>query len=280
MSLNLMYITNNPSVASIAQSSGVDTIFVDMEFIGKSERQAGMNTVKCCHTFSDIENIAAVTGKGDSELLVRVNPIHDALPDYCDSETEIQTAISCGADVIMLPMFKEAREVERFLTAVDGKVKTVLLLETKEAVENLNEILAVGGFDSIHIGLNDLHLAYKRKFMFELLSDGTVERLAGILNEKNVLFGFGGIARIGYGTLPAEYIITEHYRLGSKAAILSRSFCNANTMEDMTELKDIFSEGVQNIRKFERTVQGFTACDFEENRSNVVNLVDHIIRGM
>lgn len=37
--LKLMYITNNPSVARIAQDAGVDRIMVDMEYIDKDVRQ-------------------------------------------------------------------------------------------------------------------------------------------------------------------------------------------------------------------------------------------------
>ena len=44
MSLKLMYITNSPRIAEIAENVGVDRIFVDMEYIGKSERQGGMDT--------------------------------------------------------------------------------------------------------------------------------------------------------------------------------------------------------------------------------------------
>ena len=46
MSLKLMYITNRTDVAKVAQSCGVDRIFVDMEYIGKEERQGGLDTVK------------------------------------------------------------------------------------------------------------------------------------------------------------------------------------------------------------------------------------------
>ena len=45
------------------------------------------------------------------------------------------------------------------------------------AVERIDEILALDGIDEVHIGLNDLSLGYGMKFMFELLTDGTVERL-------------------------------------------------------------------------------------------------------
>ena len=35
MALTLMYITNNPRVAEIAQEAGVNRVWVDMEYIGK-----------------------------------------------------------------------------------------------------------------------------------------------------------------------------------------------------------------------------------------------------
>ena len=34
VALNLMYITNNPEVAQIAEKAGVNRIFIDMEYIG------------------------------------------------------------------------------------------------------------------------------------------------------------------------------------------------------------------------------------------------------
>jgi len=55
MSLQLMYITNQPEIAQIAESAGVDRIFVDLEYIGKSDRQGGMDTVQSRHTIDDVK---------------------------------------------------------------------------------------------------------------------------------------------------------------------------------------------------------------------------------
>lgn len=276
MPLNLMYITNNPEVAKIAQRSGIDRIFVDMEYIGKEERQKGLNTVKSRHTVQDIRNIKEVLTT--SELLVRVNPIHEKTAEYASSETEIETAIETGAKVIMLPMIKTTKEVERFIKTVDGRAKTMLLIETAEANENIEELLQVDGIDEVHIGLNDMHIAYKKKFMFELLTDGTVERLCEIFQKKGVPYGFGGIARLGYGMLPAEKIIVEHYRLGSTKAIVSRSFCNANAGIPLDEVERLFIPGVQAIRAFEEKVRLYTPKQFTENRKDVENLIQEIIK--
>ena len=98
MALTLMYITNNPQVAEIAEKAGVDRIWIDMEYIGKEERQAGMNTVKSHHTVEDIKRLRPVVKK--SKLMVRVNPIHEASKDYCSSKEEIDQVIEAGAEII------------------------------------------------------------------------------------------------------------------------------------------------------------------------------------
>lgn len=278
MSLKLMYITNDAYVASLAQEVGVDRIFIDMEQLRKEERQFGMNTVKSFHTFSDIENIYKVTNRGSAELLVRINPMHSKTSGFCSSREEIDTSIKCGADILMLPMYKSQKEVDDFLSIVDGRAKTILLLETREAYENIEDIISIGGFDEVHIGLNDLHLAYGCKFMFELFTNGIIDKLANVLNYHNVTYGVGGIARIGYGTLPAEYIIQEHYRIGSRAAILSRSFCNVNDITDKQEIYNTFKKGIYDIRMCEQQCETMTEFDHFISHKNVETIINQIIK--
>lgn len=275
MALTLMYITNNEIIADIAQRAGVDRIWVDMEYIGKEERQAGMNTVKSHHTIEDILRLRPIVKT--SQLMVRVNPLHEATKDYCSSQEEIENTIRAGAEVIMLPMFKTRADAEQFVSMVDGRAKVQLLVETAEAAANIEEICKAQGVDEIHIGLNDLHLAYGQKFMFQLLADGTVERLCKTIKASGIKYGFGGIARVGYGTLPAEFIMAEHYRLGSTAAILSRGFCDANLVEDPKTIENIFLEGVKNIRLKENEFIGYTEEQFRQNQALVVQKVNEIV---
>ena len=156
MPLNLFYITNRPAVALLAERYGVNRIWVDLETLGKEERQPG-NTVKSHHSISDIARIKPLLSH--SQMLVRINPWNEASLD------EIDAVIEAGADIIMLPYWRTLEEVKSFLVAVNGRAKTTLLLETKEAVEILDEVLELE-FDEIHIGLNDLHLSYGMTFMF------------------------------------------------------------------------------------------------------------------
>ena len=194
--LKLMYITNDPQVAAIAQRAGVDRVFIDLETVGKELRQGGMNTVKSQHSISDIPKVKQVLTT--SQLLVRVNPI------YPGSEAEINAVVEAGAEIIMLPFFHTPDEVRKFLDFVGGRAKTMLLFETPAAVERIDEILALDGIDECFIGLNDLHLGYGRKFMFELLTDGTAEAICRKFAQANKPYGFGGIAKVGTGPLPAE----------------------------------------------------------------------------
>lgn len=276
MSLTLMYITNNPVTAKIAQESGVDRIWIDMEYIGKEERQGGMDTVKSHHTVEDIKLIRPVVTS--SELLVRVNPLHNGSSEVCGSKEEIDAVIEAGADIIMLPMFKTAEDVQTFVKYVAGRAKVQLLVETAEAVENIDNILKVPGIDEIHIGLNDLHLAYHKSFMFELLCDNTVAYLCSKFAQKGIKYGFGGIARVGYGMLPAEYIIAEHYHLGSTAAILSRGFCDANIVNNPLEIENIFIDGVKNIRLMEKEVSSYTEKQYQDNLKIISEKVVEIVR--
>lgn len=273
MSLKFMYITNSPEIAQIAESAGVDRIFVDMEYIGKSDRQGGMDTVQSHHTLEDIKKVSKAIKK--AELLVRVNPIHEATDKYISSKEEIDKAIENGAQILMLPYFKTVEEVKTFIEIVAGRVKVMPLLETPEAVECIDEILKLD-IDEILIGLNDLSLGYRKKFMFELLVDGTVERLCNKFKKKGIPYGFGGIAALGKGMLPAERIITEHYRLGSSRVILSRSFCDVNKIKHLGEISSIFMEGIKEIREYEKKVafhRDFFTNNIEEVKKGVLEVL-------
>ncbi len=277
MALQLMFVTNNVDVASAAQTAGVDRIFVDMEYIGKSNRQGGMDTVQNMHTLKDVKELRKVITT--STLFVRCNPIHDATEFYPSTEEEINGIIECGADVIMLPFFQNEKQVSRFINAVGGRVRTSLLVETPEAVENLDKILEIEGIDEIHIGLNDLHLGYGMTFMFELVANGTVEKLCEKIAKKNISYGFGGVARVGTGTLPAECIIGEHYRLGSERVILSRAFCDVAKETDFEVIKEKFNTGVRDIRAFEKEiVSTWTDEIYTNNKAKTKECVEQIVQ--
>lgn len=267
--LTVFYITNCPEVALIAEKYGVDRIWIDLETLGKEKRQKNMDTVKSHHNITDIATIKPLLTKAD--MLVRVNSWHER------SEDEIEAVIAAGADIIMFPYWKTIEEVRKFVKTVNGRCKTTLLLETKEAVDCIDKVLEMGGFDEIHIGLNDLHLSYGMTFMFELLADGTVEMLCNKFKANGIPYGFGGIAKLGDGLLPAEKIIMEHYRLGSSRAILSRTFCDNAKIKDIEVVDKIFRENMEALREYELSMVHVTPKEFAQNRIEVSRAVEEIV---
>lgn len=266
MPLKLFYLTNNVDAALIAEKAGVDRIWVDLEVLNKEERQKNINSVKSHHTLADVKIMASKLST--AELMVRVNPWN------INSTREIDEVIKFGAQVIMLPMWKTVNEVKMFISAVRGRAKTLLLLETKEANECLDKVLLLKGVDEIHIGLNDLHLSYGLSFMFELLTNGTVENIINRIKTTDIPYGFGGISHIGDGLVRSEMIIMEHYRLGSSMAILSRGFCPF--VGDLDTFSLNFSRRLSELRFYEENIN---PDDYIDNCQKLKELVGEIVNG-
>lgn len=269
---DLMLITNAPATAAHAVASGVDLVFVDLEIKGKHERQPGRSTVISGHTLDDVARVRAVVPRG--RLLVRLNPWDAGSPD------EVEGAIAHGADHLMLPMFRGPAELERLVRAVDGRCGIVGLLETSEAAERVGDVAAVAGLSRIHIGLNDLHLALRRRFMFELLVDGTVSRIAGALRAQSVPFGIGGVARVGEGLVPAESLLVEHVALGSTGAILSRTFHRADTDDSVLTVGPTLAIEIGKLRAVVAEHRALTAPALTALRSETVAKIRRVVESM
>ena len=268
--MEFIYITNDPELAQYAQDSGVDRIMIDLEYLGKRERQGHLDTVISVHSLQDINRVRNVLHK--SKLLVRVNPIHTG------SEREINEVISRGAEIIMLPMFKTCREVERFISIINGRAAASLLLETSQALVRVDDILRIDGIDEVYIGLNDLHLSMGLDFMFELLSGGIVEYVTTKIKKKGIRFGFGGISRLGGGVLDSRLVLSEHVRLGSQVVILSRDFHGrANSLDELKKLIDLEDE-IKKIRSYISYLSGLSEKELLCNSEKISHIVTEYIR--
>lgn len=267
--LEYFYITNNPDYALACENAGIDRIFIDMEYIGKDERQGGLDTVKNHHTVEDVKAVRKVLTR--SKLLVRVNPIFDG------SKEEIDAVIDAGADYVMLPMWKSAGEVKAFLDFVDSRAKTILLLETEEARLCLDEVLRLDKVEEIYIGLNDLHLSQKKTFMFELLTDGTVDGIVEKLKAAKIKFGIGGVGRVNCDNLlSAENILAEHYRLGSSMVILARAFCDWTSV-GIESFEKIMTDGVAENRRYEEYLQKQDEEFFAQTHAKTKEIINLIV---
>lgn len=268
--LTLMLITKHPSVARHVHACGVQRIFVDMEILGKHERQGHLNTVISDHTLNDVASIRTAVPK--AELMVRLNPLHTG------SDREVDGAIEAGADFLMLPMFRSAEELARFSKIVNGRVGIIPLVETREAAGDIRRVVRVPGLYEVFLGLNDLHLSLGLKFMFELLANGTVDRISDVVQQAGLRFGFGGIARMGEGTLPGDLVLGEHVRLGSQSVILSRAFHKGlGEVELARSQRDDFWASVSAVRAFEHSLARRTPEQTLQDQFRLQSIVAEIV---
>jgi hypothetical protein len=214
--LDLIQITNDPAFARRCDALEGMRLFVDLERMGKAERQAGRDTFISEHTLADVGRIRQVVRR--SRMMVRVNPLHPG------TREEVDAVVAEGADLVMLPMFQRPAEVREFAGLVGGRVPIVVLLETATALDTLDQWIGTAGLEEVFVGLNDLHLSLGQRFMFEPLAQGLLDLVAQGVNRSGLRFGFGGIARLEEGLLPGRDVLAEHLRLGSRAVILSRTF--------------------------------------------------------
>jgi hypothetical protein len=268
--LELLLIPPDVATAAALARCDVDRAFVDLEVIGKRERQAHVAAHFSHHTLADLPAYRDATV--GVELLVRTNPIHDG------TEEELAAVLAAAPDVVMLPMVRHPREVERFVRRVGGRARVSLLVETPQAFVRLAELLDAGGVDEVHIGLNDLHLAMGLDFMFEVVTSGFLEVLAGVCAERGVRFGVGGVARVDEGAVPGRLVLGEHVRLGSEAVILSRTFTRRAASSEVVDPEELAAE-VARLRAAEAGWRGASPEELLRNREELRRRVRQVAFG-
>ena len=266
--LTLMLIPPDTRVAAALRTCDVDRAFVDLETLGKAERQGHVAAHFTHHTLGEVGAYREATR--DVELMVRTNPLH------AGSGEELERVLEHGPDVLMLPMFREPREVERYLDLVSGRARVNLLVETPEATVRLCEILTVGPIDEVHVGLNDLHLAMGLDFMFELLAGGVVDMLAAVCGEAGVPIGVGGVARVDEGGVPGRLVLGEHVRLGSSGVILSRTFTGRRASDEVVDVAAL-REGVLELRASEAAWRRASSVELAANREALAGAVRCVV---
>ncbi|KAJ5743906.1 Pyruvate/Phosphoenolpyruvate kinase [Penicillium manginii] len=139
----LMTFMALPSVrmAQIVSLTGVDGIIIDCEH-GHIGDEAMHNSV------------AAISTLGVSPVIRIRGPAHDIL----------KRALDTGAHGIMVPQINNADEARQVVASskfppqgsANETIVTMIQIETRAGVENVEEIAAVDGVDMIFIGPNDL----------------------------------------------------------------------------------------------------------------------------
>jgi 2-keto-3-deoxy-L-rhamnonate aldolase RhmA len=162
--------TDDAGLARRADTAGIDRIGVDLERLGKAERQRGRGTWISQHR---LESLALLAPE-----LRRAAPFARVDPPNPGTARQVEGVIAGGARVVMFPMVSEAREAELCVEAVAGRAVVVLLVESGTAIDNLDELAAVEGVDELHLGINDLSLSLGLANRWQVLA-GDIAASAG-----------------------------------------------------------------------------------------------------
>lgn len=210
--------TNERSLARRADAAGVQRIGVDLERLGKRARQRGRHTWVSPHTIRDLAGLRSVLTR--ASLFARVNPLHHG------SAEEVEAVLDAGAQVVMLPMVLTAEHSSTFAGLVAGRARVVLLVEHRDALDRMAELVAVDGVDEVHVGLNDLAISLGLPNRWLVLAGDLVVPAARIVHGAGLRFGLGGIGRVDDDTLPipSDLIYAEYARTGATGALIARSF--------------------------------------------------------
>jgi hypothetical protein len=209
---SLLLFASDPGLIRPMVAAGVRGIIVDWENLGKEARQSSADTQINRHTLDDLRRARAAT---DALVICRLNGYGPT------TAREIEHAVGAGADEILVPMVRTAKEVETFLDRVRGRCRVGIMLETVDAVTS-PERFAHLPLSRVYVGLNDLAIERKSPNIFVAVADGTVERLRRPFGAP---FGFGGLTLPDRGCpVPCRLLIAEMARLDCRFGILRRSF--------------------------------------------------------
>ncbi len=210
-----LFNSNIELAQAIDNISKIDTYYIDLEIIGKEERQKNRNSLISYHKLDDIDIVRNALNK--TSLGVRINPINNY------SESEINSCIKRGANVLMLPMFKKLEEVEEFINIIDKRCSIDLLVETPEALSFIDK-LPFKKIRYIHFGINDLSIAFNYKIIFQMYFEEKLKKATKYLKDNNITFGIGGIGNFDAKPFSPNLIFSAAISNGAERIILSRNF--------------------------------------------------------
>jgi len=219
--VELSLITNDVSMARAADNAGIDRVLVDLERLGKAERQRGRALFLSSHVMDDVERIRNAVSR--ARLMVRIDPPHAGTAE------QVGKVIAMGAQYVMLPWFERLRDASGFVRVVGKRARPVLLVENTGALEILPDLCVLPGVAEMHVGLNDLAVSFQRGSWFNMLLHPAVDAACATFREFGMPFGLGGIGSLSRTDLPInpESVLAEQVSQGATRGWLGRSFRDA-----------------------------------------------------
>ena len=251
--------------AEAAPASRPDAVVVDWERFGKSERQAyapefiGVDTTI---RPDDDRAVRRVRALGFDRVVCRIDAVGSRTVEQLEA-----VRLQGGTDVLV-PMWREPRELEHVLAHSDG-LRVGVMVETTDGVRNAAALGDLGA-SFVFVGLMDLALERRTTSIFAPLVDGTLDLIAERLGD--LPFGFGGLTVPGTGQpIPDRLLVAEMVRLRASFSFLRRSFLDNVRGVDVVE-------SLRSIRVSLQLIGRRSAADLAADHHELARLLSEVRR--
>lgn len=197
-------------------------------------------------SFRDLMRLRRLTSKAGVKLYLKIGGV--------EAVRDIKDALEIDVDGLIAPMVESKFGAKKFYDSFqkvygDHKIHTTLNLETKNAMNQLDEILefANGKFDNVTIGRSDLTASYFDKnikpdsdFTFELL-----QNIGQKVKSANLTFTVGGsVSAKTIDKINTQYTKLKEiiYKLETRKVILStKSFVEKeNAIKEALKFEELY----------------------------------------
>lgn len=202
LSATMLRMISNPSIIRIVKNAGLDCVILDLEH--------------GAYSMGEVAGLASVARAIDVVILARVPEL---------SRGYISRVLDCGAQGVMVPMLETVEQAERlvawakypplgnrglgscgvhtdcqsingaeaFMKRANSETITIAQIETKKAIEAIDQIAAVVGIDMLLVGPNDLAISIgcPGELTTQQMDDA-IAKVVEACRKENKLFGMHG----------------------------------------------------------------------------------------
>ena len=212
--------TGDRPLAAASAGGAVDRLGIDLERDSKLARQSRHDD----NWFADhrLEDLVAYKALMPGRLFARTGEVATGWPEQADE------LIQAGASWLMLPNVMDMAQVESAVGHVGTRAGVIPMIESRQALGLLPDLVKSGLCEEVYFGANDLSQSLGLATRFHAMVHPEVLAALALCRHASLPFGIGGAAapRTQGLPIPADVVLRFLACLGASRLLLGRSFVN------------------------------------------------------